>query len=286
METASDDEELTSTDSEVLPTPNEYDQDTDSSGWSLSSSSDSAPLERINNGNSNLDRNTHISQNQRVFARYRNHISLDDILDSIDFTISALYKIPIRKPTRMGHTKGLEDILWPESAAYEFFDIQFVTDVYRSADSRLQNRLGKLITHRRRALRFRRLRNEALQKATMESSSARRNMTRVPEPTDDRNTVHTFQIFSEEPQASSEMEPSVKATTFKTVSNARAQLDIYFNTSISEVASETSVATTQAAKDALVFPSRPKGLDGSEKESFECPYCCLLVQIRTQRQWE
>lgn len=121
--------------------------DFDSSGWSLSSSGEA--------GRAN-DQDVSVFKQQGIFSQFKYQVDLQDILDSIDFTISALFKILIRKPTRMGHTKEPGINQWPESAAYEFFDIQYVTDVCREADPRLQNRLGKLITQRRRALRDRR----------------------------------------------------------------------------------------------------------------------------------
>lgn len=223
---------------------------------------------------------------RRPFAQYKDNIGLEDILDSIDFTISVLYKIPIRKATRMGHSEKAEHSIWQESAAYEYFDIQFVIDLYPGADPMLQSRLGKLITQRRRTLRFRRQRNQALQQASLETGSAKPQTNIQPDVSHSMSSPHIATEVTGVSKAMSETQTTIKATTFVPTYQKIQQLDIFFDTSMSEAASEISMASTQAAHDAVVFPSRPRRSDGSEKDAFECPYCFLLVQIKTRRQWE
>lgn len=250
----------------------EEDLTSNSSGWSLSSSDE-------------IQHDAPPSRTGIWITSAADSYELEQHLISLDLAISSLYKIPIRKPVSAGRITLAENRLWPESAFYERFDIQFVTDLYPAASVELQQRLGKLITARRRAIHFRRRRNEDLQRATIGSLIRKPPATQATATLDLDQAIDNLPAAPQAPSMWETFEQSVKATTFKPGNLTQDPL-FYLQDSISDTISESSYATTHAAKDFLDFPSRPKRPDGTERDTFECPYCLTAVQISSRRRWE
>lgn len=220
----------------------------------------------------------------RIFSTDLMTNSFETIINSIEHAINSLYKIPIRKAMPIERIEQEELVLWPESKFYEYFDILYVSDLYPTASPALHDRLGKLITRRRQALRFRRRRNERLQQA---SSASGWEATHPVDPSlgskQSHNAPAVVQMFVS-PETTT-YNPSIKATTLQPSHRPLQLQNLILDDAISEATSELSAATSHAAQDLLEFPIRPQLANGEPSSHFECPFCCTLVRINSEDKW-
>lgn len=79
-------------------------------------------------------------------------LEMPRILESIKFTITCLYKIPIRRPAPLDRLKTKTSI---EASFYQHFDVLYVMDKFPHLDRHVATRLGKMISRRRQMLAYR-----------------------------------------------------------------------------------------------------------------------------------
>jgi hypothetical protein len=215
---------------------------------------------------------------------------MPQLLHSLSFTITCLYKMPIRRPAPAGRLQGRNFESADRYTLYEHFDILYVRDLFKDAELNLVTRLGRLITRRRQLLRYRKLHNEQLKRETLESSNLPVKAVNLP---DNETSSRVRKEPAQSDVSSSQLKPSTKATTFRPEEFLKASWGVAALDSRSgnfETASEpettSSFASTHTGKDSLLIPSRPLGVDGEELEDFQCPYCSVIVRIRSSRSWK
>ncbi|EXJ71183.1 uncharacterized protein A1O5_06177 [Cladophialophora psammophila CBS 110553] len=84
----------------------------------------------------------------------------DRLFSSIKFTISCLYRLPIRKPAPLDQIKHRTSL---DTSPYQHFDALYIRDKFPQMDAEVATRLGKMITRRRQLLRYRQTHHESLQ---------------------------------------------------------------------------------------------------------------------------
>lgn len=212
---------------------------------------------------------------------------LKPTLASIEMAITYLYRIPVREPATYNRLKRYEKSDNGEFDMYLRFDQQFVRDAFPNANERIASRLGKLVTTRRRILRYRQLYNDDLQREAVNSG----NTTRP------QRSAHTVSDMSRneplvpdhdnqtEKLASSLPMSSLKASTFRPKDPKPPGTDRLLSSAISEADEASSVAPT-IVEENLLLPARPKDLQGQELFDFVCPYCGIFKHLRTDRAWK
>lgn len=78
---------------------------------------------------------------------------IGQLLISIKFTITSLYKLPLRRPAPIDR---LKDRTTDEASCYQPFDVSYVSDKFPRLEAEIATRLGKMITRRRQLLLYRR----------------------------------------------------------------------------------------------------------------------------------
>lgn len=205
--------------------------------------------------------------------------------DAVKDIVGSLYKIATvirRPPPADRHTKSI-DI---DVHHFAEFDQRYVCDKFPSADPEVLTRLGKGITRRRQLLKYCDLHNTKLNppaKAVepMQSATANIDFRPAERPTLDP-LVENADEYRDTKSAESQsyIHPSTKATTFV----PQAPIVLEEIQSIADTAS--SYQSTMSGHEIIRIPPRPKGLDGKELETFECPYCHVLCEIQNWQTWK
>ncbi|KAF1985808.1 hypothetical protein K402DRAFT_404930 [Aulographum hederae CBS 113979] len=260
---------------------NEEEEDAQSSPWDISSSSsDSNGTHGEKEPAVGFD-----STSGRIakLLQLRSH-ELPRLLASIKFTISCLYRIPIRKPAPFDRFK--DDDARLEWSSYQHFDVLYVTDKFPRLDPDVAIRLGKMITRRRQLLHYRQTHNKRLQPARVEIASVSKlsetGTMIVPPKAEQGSQIMASQM------ASSHFTSHSKATTFESglylsrpTQETINPMDL-FTPSIAD--SEMSVASSFAGKELRIkIPPRPTNDNGAELNHFVCPYCLISKQIPSER---
>ena len=167
-------------------------------------------------------------------------------------TVNCLFQMSmmIRRPARHDQLLGTKRA---DTAGFEPFDRQHVSNKYPHAAQEIAERLGAGISRRRAALKYRERHNAKMKKgigriAGDQSDAASNNLS---------DTVATEYVD----------EDSVFEDTF-------SQSGI----------SQTSYAQTLLnGRDAMKIPPPPK--ESANESPFECPYCYFIVTIKNKRAW-
>ena len=169
---------------------------------------------------------------------------------SLKFTITTLYKVPIRRPAPAERLDRWAKASSNEPSLWGHFDFTRIRDVFYQADEELLRRLGRMNTRRRRLLQYRQDQNERLKRDIGDSD----------EQTSDSKSIQDSY-----------------ATTFKQpVHNFYSENTRNFEApSYSD--SYSSFASTQTGGELPVFPSPPKGPNGEDLEDFVCPAVSLVI---------
>lgn len=262
------------------------------SPWEISDEDDEieheTPRERIHNGDSSTETEaTTGSANHyesRILLARKPTMEMPHLLDSIGHIISCLYKMPLRRPAPL-------DRLAKEAAfevsLYQHFDSLYVRDKFPKSESNLAVRLGKMISRRRQLLRYRSSHHQALETESLEivgNTSKPANLLEHlnPQPRLAQEAVANPSTHSQVP--SSRRTLLTKATTLPgNMPTVEGQGALY---APSLLESKSSVASTYAGKLKVEIPPRPRGLNGQELESFECPYCYVACHIRSKHSWK
>ncbi|KAK0745832.1 hypothetical protein B0T18DRAFT_410254 [Schizothecium vesticola] len=181
---------------------------------------------------------------------------LSDVLDEIGHTIDCLLRlsITIRNPAPHDHFRsrtgaGLVDF-------YEPWDVKHAREKFPKAEQGIAERLGKATSRRRQYFKYREEHAKKLAEGLDEVSPE--------EPDRDRATT----IASSIPRHLKGIETTDHLAEFDdTESNV----------------SKTSYAPSNADASLLRVPPLPKEyVDGP----FKCPFCCMIVSIRTRGDWK
>jgi hypothetical protein len=181
---------------------------------------------------------------------------LSDVLDEVGHTIDCLLRlsITIRNPAPHDHFRsrtgaGLIDF-------YEPWDVKHAREKFPDAEQGIAERLGKATSRRRQYFKYREEHAKKLAEGLDE----------VPPEEPDRDKATT--IASSIPRHLKDIETTDHLAEFDdTESNV----------------SKTSYAPSNADAGLLRVPPLPKEyVDGP----FQCPFCCMIVSIRTRRDWK
>ena len=208
-------------------------------------------------------------------------LEMPRLLESIKFTISCLYRIPIRTPApfdRLKHKTSLE------SSCYQHFDVLYVRDKFPKLDTDVAIRLGKMITRRRQMLYYREAHGKSLNTSRVQPKISLPSVSAVKSPTIEASVLSgkaTSSHFTLHSKAT-----TVRPGEFPLVV-VQGNIDPMTLCAPSVTESKSSMVSSFAGKDLRVeVPPRPKGIGGKELDSFECPYCLITKNITTDHKWK
>ena len=188
--------------------------------------------------------------------------------------------MPVRNVASTSRLDQFKRGIYENTFLYQHFDNLYIKDLFPTLDAQVANRLGRLITRRRQLLRYRKVRNEDLQRESKESSVTQFvRSTEITEPAA-APMLKDISLSEKSYAATSIAKTSIKASTFDPRNVPTPPIDFLMSATVSEPDTVSSVATTRTGREFLPIPSRPKNSKGEAMEDFECPYCCLAVHIR------
>lgn len=205
--------------------------------------------------------------------------------DAVKDIIGSLYKIATvirRPPPADRHTKSINI----DVHHFAEFDQRYVCDKFPSADPEVLARLGKGITRRRQLLKYRDLHSTKLNPPAeaigpKQAASAAIYFETVGRPVINPLVGNADKYRDTKSIASgSNLNPSTKATTFV------PQAPIIMEEIQSVADTTSSYQSTLSGHEIIQIPPMPKGLDGEEFETFECPYCHVLCEIQSWQTWK
>jgi serine/threonine protein kinase len=183
-------------------------------------------------------------------------MSVSRLVESIRFTVTSLYRLPISDPApldRVGYKTSIE------SDVYQHSDIKYVKSKFPHIQQRVAARLGKMITRRRQILAYREAHRRGLASNIVQAQAL---------------------SLSENSQASSIETRSNQATLVSSES-------VKTLVAPSVVSSLSTTVDLHATKDLRIETFlRPKDAGGRKLERFECPYCFQIKDISDDRQWQ
>ncbi|KAI5805712.1 hypothetical protein EDC01DRAFT_725289 [Geopyxis carbonaria] len=178
--------------------------------------------------------------------------NLPQLLSSIAFAITCLYKTPIRRPAPVDRIKTMPTA----ESSYQDYDILYVKDKFPKLDTEVATRLGKLISRRRQLIEYR------------------------------KNHGKGLEINETEGKENPEIESSGLARTEITKATTLHLDTLQYSPSVSEASSSSFVSSHPEENRPVDVPSRPKGPDGQPLIQFECPYCSIVKIIKNDRAWK
>lgn len=209
---------------------------------------------------------------------------------SINFTITCLYKLPIRHPAPLDRLRQKDSI---DTSPYQHYDVLYVRHKFPKLGADVSSRLGKMITRRRQLLRLRETHHQNLEHRRPEAKA-----TTSFSSTANLILIRSRNLEPDEPQAKATTSSSSIADltiignhhTLKTKATMRKFAEPLteeqlYAPSIPE--SNLSVTSSYTHRELdIEIPPRPKGENGDELDYFECPYCKVAKYIRTKHQWK
>ncbi|KAF2490603.1 hypothetical protein BU16DRAFT_159462 [Lophium mytilinum] len=204
---------------------------------------------------------------------------LRQLMQSVSFTVTCLWRIPIRRPAPIDRIK---DKSAAETSYYQPFDILYVKDKLPFVDESVANRLGKLISKRRQIMQYRKGHTDALQSITIEPRhTAERRVAELG------GTTSVGDLTAPSKSAPSRQTQEEKATTLRLPRNEMELQDVSRLYAPSMPESRTTAASDQAANtERVIIPPRPVGKNGKPLEQFVCPYCSVTQIIKSERSWK
>ncbi|KAF7677454.1 hypothetical protein GT037_004313 [Alternaria burnsii] len=203
------------------------------------------------------------------------------LLDSTNFIVECLWRLPIRRPAPADRTK---DKNVADTTGYLPFDLMYVRDKFPGLNETVAARLAKMISRRRQLIRYRKDHTDALQEekaAVVDVSKSEHN--NLPSPL--------------EADVASEPTPSLKAPSQRTELTKATTLKMnapvatlwptsgLYAQSVSE--SGSSIASEQTANAITIrFPNRPRTKGGRVLEQYICPYCSTAQITTSERRWK
>ena len=209
-------------------------------------------------------------------------------LAEIKFTITCLYKLPLRDPAPLDRYVSKDS---GDMSIYQHFDILYVKDKFPFAESNLVTRLGKLVTRRRQLLASRSAHDQRLLPETtdsVESSKATSTRNGPPDilPSNDARVPEQAAIARNPQSHVSGGKQTV--VTKASIKHEDANQDHERKDNILERTSEyaPSMASSYAAKLRVKVPNRPRDGNGEELLDFKCPYCFIAGHVETRELWK
>ena len=250
--------------------------------WTLSDSEDDAASQHAANNVSAA----RMAVSGLEWLSDRSGTQLEPTLASIDFAIAALYKLPVREATAVDRLKRYAHSDQGDFDMYTHFDRLYVRDLFRNVDHRIVTRLARLVTERRRLLKYRKLYNEELEQEQVDSQQNRLSRSQLGVTP---SQAQTFRLGRDD--SGSEYQPatlarsSLRASTFKP-KDALLKPDQFLSSGASEVDDVSSIALTAVEQDRIAIPLRPRGTDGKELQDFVCPLCNVIRSVKSTRAWK
>ncbi|KAF2811607.1 uncharacterized protein BDZ99DRAFT_475143 [Mytilinidion resinicola] len=191
----------------------------------------------------------------------RTRTDLRQLVQSISFTVTCLWRIPIRRPAPIDRIKRKGAA---NTSYYQPFDILYVKDKFPHVDESVANRLDNLISKRRQVIQYRKRHTDALQSAAAESEhTAERRVAKFS------GTTGVGSPTAPSKSAPSRQTQKTKATTLKLAGTEMEPRDVSRLYAPSMPESRTTVASDQAANNERVaIPPRPIGGNGKTLEQF------------------
>jgi hypothetical protein len=260
------------------------------SPWEISSSSSGDSSKSPQAEDQNTTTAMTPTSKPKLFVARKPTIEMPQLVDSIKFTITCLYRIPIRRPAPADRLKQQTSV---DMSLYQHFDVLYVRDKFPTADIELVTRLGKIITKRRHILAYRISHNEALQTKVQEPKpKPQMILPGMSHPTGQqapsaRGEAALPLLDKTQSLAAPSTKIGTKATTLR--GNMPQILEIGDPTALyapSLTESKASMASSYANELRVDIPPRPKGEDGQELDLFECPYCLIACRIKTPHAWK
>lgn len=173
-------------------------------------------------------------------------------MDLVDFIISCLWKLPIRRPAPLDRMK---ERATAETSYYQPFDIMHVKNKFPYIDERVATRLGKMISRRRQLMRYRKTHTYSVQGKYLR--------TRRP----------VIEAISDQGHEGTEIAPSFVVSTQHTYDTKATTLKLDAHEQISAgpsklYAPSISPSTSSAGSEQsdseipIIIPNRPKGDSG------------------------
>lgn len=216
-------------------------------------------------------------------------MEMPHIIDEINFAITCLYKLPLRRPAPLDR---FADHTLPDMSIYQHFDILYVKDKFPLADASLTMRLGKLVTRRRQLLFSRVGRDKRLTVNDDESRPINDGpgLPSRPEP-GDLHTTGLPDMAKATPSVAPQSQASGSRRTGMTKATILRQENVLedgpsqsFESAVSDYA--PSMASSYATKLRVEVPDRPRGTSGEELDDFKCPYCLIICHVQSKDSWK
>lgn len=219
-------------------------------------------------------------------------LEMPRLLESIQFMIRCLYRIPVRKPAPLDR---LKDKSLLESSYYQHFDVLYVRDKFPKLDPDVTTRLGKMITRRRQMLYYRDIHNKNLDTYHVQPALSLPIASAAKSPTMNASTLPQHAQpggqAAMSQAASSHFTLRSKATTVQPgeahIVTAQENVNPMALYPPSIIESKSSMASSFAGKSLRVeVPPRPKGNGEKGLDWIECPYCFNLKNVATDHKWK
>jgi hypothetical protein len=216
-----------------------------------------------------------------------NTTRLAEGLEMIQFLVTILYKLPIRRPAA---AERLKKRMSETASNYQHFDVLFVQDLFPSADPAAAVRLGRLVSLRRHILSYRQNHNDRMQLHEMENGQSSDGSTQRPYKRAHMHADQDIQIASSQDMTgdvaqSTQAESQQISLPSKATTHHRQEGEDNFLYPPSIAPSEASRASTYAVHQLQVaVPPMPANEHG-RLTHFLCPYCLITQHIRSERVW-
>jgi hypothetical protein len=208
--------------------------------------------------------------------------SLQQLVNSIGLAVSSLYLLQIRKPAPVDRLKGKAT---GELASYQAFDVMHVRDKFEGLDHRVASSLGKMITQRRQLLLYREKHQRNLRDRDLLSTVDLATMIRSGGLGESHGMLQAASRTggaSERHSGGSQSEATKLEKLPALPSSATLEVPLP-DDAVSTTSDNASSFTFESTLD---IPPRPRDDRNEFKTSFECKYCRLPVEIRTEKAWK
>lgn len=209
-------------------------------------------------------------------------------LAEIGFTITCLYKLPLRRPAPLDRFRGQTVA---DMSIYQHFDVLYVRDKFPLANAGLVTRLGKLVTRRRQLLASRLAHDQRLLSEDVETemdvseTDAGSGKSRTPHTDEIRNRMEAANDTTHHSQiAPSQRTEMTKASITYEEPRVEDAPKSSFLDNYSDYA--PSMASSYAVKLSVKIPDRPRNEDGEELHDFKCPYCFNVINVESRDIWK
>ena len=209
------------------------------------------------------------------------HPAKSGLLDSTNFIVECLWRLPIRRPAPADRMK---DKTVADITGYLPFDLIYVRDKFPGLNETVAARLAKMISRRRQLIRYRKDHTDVLQ----EEEAA---VVDVPKSENNNLPSPLKADMASEPapslKAPSQRTELTKATTLRINAPMATLLPTtgLYAQSVSE--SGSSIASEQTANAITIrFPNRPRTKEGRVLEQYICPYCSTPQITTSERRWK